>query len=171
VAVRGEKPWPSAGTSRGRPWGIVVAVRGEFSWPPVGSSRWPLTAARELATSAGRVAAAAQCRTRLDELCARPVAHDANRRLLGHLANQADALFSFLTIEGVDATNFRGEQAVRPCVVNRKTWGGNRTWVGAATQGVLTSIIARAGKHGLDPVDYLVGRARSPDPGLAILLG
>lgn len=128
-------------------------------------------AARELATRAERVAAAAACRARLDELCARPVAHDANRRLLKHLANQADALFTFLTIEGVDATNFRGEQAVRPCVVNRKTWGGNRTWIGAATQGVLTSIIATAAKHGLDPVDYLAGRARSPDPGLAILLG
>jgi len=71
-------------------------------------------AARELATPAERVAAAETCRTRLDELCARPVAHDANRRLPEHLANQADALFSFLTIEGVDATNFRGEQAVRP---------------------------------------------------------
>jgi len=128
-------------------------------------------AARELATRAGRVAAAAQCRTRLDELCARPTGCDANRRLLKHLANQADALFTFLTIEGVDATNFRGEQAVRPCVVNRNTWGGNRTWIGAATQGVLTSIIATAAKHGLDPVDYLAARARSPDPGLAILLG
>jgi len=58
-----------------------------------------------------------------------------------------------------------------PCVVNRKTWGGNRTWIGAATQGVLTNIIATAAKHGLDPVDYLAGRAHSPDPGLAILLG
>jgi hypothetical protein len=43
VAVRGEKPWPSVGTFRGRPWGIVVSVPGEFRWPPVGSSRWPLT--------------------------------------------------------------------------------------------------------------------------------
>ena len=43
MAVRGEKPWPSAGTFRGRPWGIVVSVPGEFRWPPVGSSRWPLT--------------------------------------------------------------------------------------------------------------------------------
>jgi hypothetical protein len=43
VAVRGEKPWPSAGTFRGRPWGIVVSIPGEFRWPPVGSSRWPLT--------------------------------------------------------------------------------------------------------------------------------
>jgi transposase len=128
-------------------------------------------AARELATPAERAAAAAQCRARLDELCARPTSCDANRRLLKHLGHQADAMFTFLTVEGIDATNFRGEQAVRPCVVNRKTWGGNRTWAGAATQGVLTSIIATAAKHSLDPVDYLAARARSPDPGLAILLG
>ena len=75
-------------------------------------------------------------------------------------------MFTFLTIEGIDATNFRGEQAVRPCVVlvYRKTWGGSRTWSGANTQGVLTSIIATAGKHGLDVVDYLAARARSPEP-------
>lgn len=128
-------------------------------------------AARDLPTPAERAAAAAECRTRLDELCARPTGCDANRRLLKHLAHQADALFTFLTIDGVDATNFRGEQAVRPCVVNRKTWGGNRTWTGADTQGVLTSIIATAAKHGIDVADYLANRARAPDPGLAILLG
>ncbi len=128
-------------------------------------------AARDLPTPAERAAAATECRARLDSLCARPVGHDANRRLLKHLAHQADALFTFLTVEGIDATNFRGEQAVRPCVVNRKTWGGNRTWAGAATQGVITSIIATAAKHGLDPVDYLAARARAPDPALATLLG
>ncbi|MDQ2815192.1 MAG: transposase [Actinomycetota bacterium] len=46
--------------------------------------------------------------------------------MLKHLANQADALFTFLTVGRCDATNVRGEQAARPCVVNRKTWGGNR---------------------------------------------
>lgn len=128
-------------------------------------------AARDLPTPAERGAAAAQCRSRLDALRARPVGHDANRRLLKHLGNQADALFTFLTVEGIDGTNFRGEQAVRPCVVNRKTWGGNRTWTGARTQGVITSIIATAAKNGVDIVDYLAARARSPDTGLAALLG
>ncbi|MGH9078122.1 MAG: IS66 family transposase, partial [Acidimicrobiales bacterium] len=126
-------------------------------------------AARDLPAEE-RPAAVVDLRGRLADLCARPVSHDANRRLLKHLANQADALFSFLSIEGIDATNFRGEQAVRPCVVNRKTWGGNRTWAGARTQGVITSIIATAAKHGVDPVGYLAARARGPDPGLAVLL-
>jgi hypothetical protein len=54
--------------------------------------------------------------------------------------------------------------------VNRKTWGGNRTWAGARTHGIIVSVIATAAKHGIDAVDYLAARARSPDPGLAVLL-
>ncbi|MGH9181314.1 MAG: hypothetical protein ACRDY5_06330, partial [Acidimicrobiales bacterium] len=43
--------------------------------------------------------------------------NDDNRRLLGHIVHERDALFSFLTTDGVDATNWRGEQAIRPAVV------------------------------------------------------
>lgn len=32
------------------------------------------------------------------------------------------------------ATNWMVEQALRPAVVNRKVWGGNRTWTGARHQ-------------------------------------
>jgi transposase len=127
--------------------------------------------ARDLPTPAERAAAASELRSRLDVLCARPTSNDANRRLLEHLAHQADALFTFLVVEGVEATNWQGEQAVRPCVVNRKTFGGNRTDAGARTQGIITSVIATAAKNGHDVIAYLAARARSPDPGLAILLG
>ncbi len=127
-------------------------------------------AARDLPGAPERAAAAAECRARLDTLCARPTGNDANRRLLKHLTHQADALFTFLVVDGVQATNWQGEQAVRPCVVNRKTFGGNRTETGARTQGVLTSVIATATKHGHDVIGYIAGRARSPDAGLAILL-
>jgi len=127
-------------------------------------------AARELPPSE-RAGAAVDLAARLDRLCARPQTNDANRRLLNHLANQAPHLFTFLAIDGVDATNFQGEQAVRPCAVNRKTFGGNRTWAGARTHGIITSIIATAAKHRIDPVDYLAARARAPDLGLASLLG
>ncbi|MGH9091000.1 MAG: IS66 family transposase [Acidimicrobiales bacterium] len=60
--------------------------------------------------------------------------YDKNRKLVAHLNHEIDALFTFLTHEGVDATNWRDEQAVRPAVGNRKVWGGDRTWRGAATQ-------------------------------------
>jgi len=128
-------------------------------------------AARERPTSDERAAAEAECRRRLDALCGRPVGNDANRRLLKHLAHQGPHLFTFLTTDGVPATNYHGEQAVRPAVVNRKTFGGNRTWAGAATQGTITSVIATAAKNGRDVIAYLAGRARGPDPGLAMLLG
>ncbi len=127
-------------------------------------------AARDL-PEAERASAAAELTLRMAELCAQPQAHDANRRLLAHLAKESDALFTYLGIDGVDATNWKGESGVRPCVVNRKTWGGNRTWRGAKTQGVITSVIATAAKNGVDAIAYLAARARSPDPGLAILLG
>jgi transposase len=129
-------------------------------------------AARNLDAPAKTVAAA-ELAARIDRLVARPVAHDANRRLLKHLAAQAPHLFTFLTAEpaiGVDATNWRAETGIRPAVVNRKTWGGNRTWNGARTQGIIASILRTATQHGHDAVGYLADRARAPDPGLAILL-
>jgi transposase len=89
--------------------------------------------------------------------------HDANRRLVKHLTNEADALFTFLADPAIDATNWRGEQAIRPAVVNRKVWGGNRTWRGAATQGRVMSALRTAVQQGLDPIEFLVRLARAPD--------
>lgn len=127
--------------------------------------------ARDLPSADQRTAAAVELRKRLDELCARPPGCDDNRRLLAHLANQAPHLFTFLAVDGIPATNFHGEQAVRPCAVNRKVWGGNRTWAGADTYGVIVSVLATAAKRGVDGLDYLAARARAPDPGLVTLLG
>jgi transposase len=63
--------------------------------------------------------------------------HAANERLAKHLENHLDDLFTFIREPGVDATNWRAEQAIRPAVVNRKVWGGNRTWNGAEVQAIL----------------------------------
>jgi transposase len=128
-------------------------------------------AARDLLVPAGRAAAVVELRARLDTLCARSPGCDDNRRLLAHLAKQAPHLFTFLTHDHIPATNYHGEQAVRPCAVNRKVWGGNRTWAGADTYGVIVSVLATAAKNGVDGLNYLAARARSPDPGLSALLG
>ena len=53
-----------------------------------------------------------------------------NRRLAAHLRAHAMSWFWFLIDPAIDATNYRAEQALRPAVVNRKVWGGNRTWPG-----------------------------------------
>jgi transposase len=87
------------------------------------------------------------------------------------LAKEAPAMFSFLADDRVDATNWRAEQGIRPAVVNRKVWGGNRTARGGRTQGTVMSVIRTATQHGVDAIDYLTSLARGPDPGLAVLLG
>jgi hypothetical protein len=38
---------------------------------------------------------------------------------------------SFEVIAYQDGTNYHAEQAIRPAVVNRKVWGGNRTLAGS----------------------------------------
>jgi len=65
----------------------------------------------------------------------------ANERLAQHLWNHRTDLLTFLHTAGLDATNWRAEQALRPAVVNRKVWGGSRTWRGAWVQGLLMSVL------------------------------
>jgi transposase len=73
--------------------------------------------------------------------------------LSDHLWNHLEEWFTFLEHPEVEPTNWQGEQAIRPAVVNRKVWGGNRTQAGACAQGVLTSVLEtckRAGRSALD---------------------
>lgn len=76
-----------------------------------------------------------------------------------------DALFTFLRLPGVPATDWMAEQALRPPVVNRKVWGGNRTWRGARHQEPLMTILRTAHQQHrnliLIPTDLL----RSPRAG------
>lgn len=65
----------------------------------------------------------------------------ANERLAKHLHFHRDLLLTFLYFQGLEATNWRAEQALRPAVVARKVWGGNRTPAGAHTQEVLLSVL------------------------------
>lgn len=127
-------------------------------------------AARDLAPEE-RAAAAIELAVRLGELCRASPGHDEVRKFLAHLAKEAPAMFTFLADQDVDATNWRAEQGIRPAVVNRKVCGGNRSDRGAVAQGIMMSVIRTAAQHGVDAISYLASRARSPDPGLAILLG
>jgi transposase len=79
---------------------------------------------------------------RLDALVVPPRQNAANERLAWHLAEHFGEWFGFVEEpELVEATNHRAEQALRPAVVNRKVWGGNRTWAGAEAQAVLSSVL------------------------------
>jgi transposase len=66
----------------------------------------------------------------------------------------------------IAATNHRAEQAIRPAVVNRKVWGGNRTWLGAQAQGILMSVIRTCGQRAIDPFAFLIDVLCSRQPQL-----
>jgi transposase len=74
--------------------------------------------------------------------------YEPNRLLANHILKHAMDWFWFLIDPTIDATNYRAEQAIRPAVVNRKVWGGNRTWAGARAQSVLTSLLVTLAQRG-----------------------
>jgi len=101
---------------------------------------------------------------RTDKLLAMRPTHAPNRRLLQHLTTEREHMFTFLTEQGVQATNWRAEQALRPAIVNRKSWGGNRTANGARTQQITMSVIRTARQQAIDPLDLLASAQRSRQP-------
>jgi transposase len=115
------------------------------------------------------VAEADRLGAQVDKLVAGATRHPPNRRLLNHLAAEREHLFTFLRVPGVQAANWRAEQAIRPAVVTRKTWGGNRTWTGADTWQALTSVLRTATQQGRDPVELLARLLQAPTPIVADL--
>jgi transposase len=79
----------------------------------------------------------------------------ANRALANHLWHHFPSWFTFLTDATVEATNWPAEQAIRPAVVNRKVWGGNRTEAGAQAQGVLTSVLRTCKQQAKQALDFV----------------
>ena len=67
--------------------------------------------------------------------------------LAKHLHKHLEQWFSFVFDPQVEPTNWKAEQAIRPAVVNRKVWGGNRTRTGADTQGILMSVFQTCRRH------------------------
>jgi transposase len=115
------------------------------------------------------VAEADRLGAQIDKLVAGATRYPPNRRLLNHLAAERQHLFTFLRVPGVQATNWRAEQAIRPAVVTRKNWGGNRTWAGADTWQTLTSVLRTATQQAHDPVELLTCLLRAPTPIVANL--
>jgi len=101
---------------------------------------------------------------RTDKLLAIRPTHEPNRRLLSLLQTEREHMFTFLTEPGVQATNWRAEQALRPAIVNRKSWGGNRTPNGARTQEITMSVIRTARQQNIDPLELMATAQRSRVP-------
>jgi transposase len=102
---------------------------------------------------------------RLRELAYPPRVVAEYETLSEHLWRHRDEWFPFLEHPEVEPTNWEAEQAIRPAVVNRKVWGGNRTWAGARAQEVLMSVLQtcqRVGRSGLDFVSQTLRAFRNP---------
>jgi transposase len=92
---------------------------------------------------------------RLLDLTKKPRANAANERLAAHLYRHGEQWFLFLLDPTIPATNYRGEQAIRPAVVNRKVWGGNRTAAGARAQSITMSILQTCKQRAIDAFTYI----------------
>jgi transposase len=86
----------------------------------------------------------------------------ANQRLANHLRHEQPWLFTFLHCPGIDPTNNAAERALRPAVIARKTWGGNRTKAGARAQKILMSVFETCRQQGKDCFQRLTALLRSP---------
>ena len=98
------------------------------------------------------------------ELVRHPKTHAANERFAKFLKKHLDDLFTFLRHPGADATNWRGEQAIRPAVVNRKVWGGNRTEAGALAQSRIMSVMQTCKQRLADPFDFIRRQLTATSP-------
>ena len=103
----------------------------------------------------GLAVARGRLEKRLDRLLAWNLSHFGNRTFRKHLAGHRDEILTFLYAPDIAATNWPAEQAVRPLVVNRKVFGGNRTPAGGHAQEVLGSVFATLAKRSLDTLSFL----------------
>ena len=92
---------------------------------------------------------------RLLDLVRRPRAVPEHATLAKHLWNHLEQWFAFVFDPRIEPTNWKAEQAIRPAVVNRKVWGGNRTATGAKAQGVLMSVLETCRRRAQAAVDHV----------------
>jgi len=92
---------------------------------------------------------------RLDRLLEGNLSHPGNRKFQKHLVNHREEILTFLYEPDIEATNWPAEQALRPLVVNRKVFGGNRTSAGGHAQEVLGSVFATLAQRALDTLSFV----------------
>ena len=155
---------------------LLVRCRNMLDMAVAGAARYPL-AVRSVLKDAlslrdrheemsvhGFAVMRGRIEARADRLLESRLTHEPNVRLQKHLARECGALSTFLHRSDVEATNWRGEQAMRPAVVNRKTSGGSRSDAGAEAQGILPSVFRTARQQGREPVALMVKLQCSPRP-------
>ena len=96
-----------------------------------------------LAVARGRLEA------RLDRVLEACYRWPVNESFANRLYRQRNHFLTFLYCPGIEATNWWAQRALRPAVVTRKVWGGNRTVRGAHTQEILASVLQTCGQQNL----------------------
>ncbi|HEX3997973.1 MAG TPA: hypothetical protein VHX65_05430 [Pirellulales bacterium] len=115
-------------------------------------------------TTSEQAEAGLELSSELDELVRREYCNPSNRRLAGHVRARALNWFWFLIDPTIAATNHEAEQGLRGAVVNRKVWGGNRTWAGAQVQATLMTVLRTCWQRLIPPFGFLVQAICSPPP-------
>lgn len=83
------------------------------------------------------------------------------QRLAKRLAKYGGELLTFVEFEGVPSSNNHAEREVRPAVLMRKASYGSQSQQGAATRGVLMSVLRTLKKRGLDPLNTILDALRN----------
>lgn len=110
----------------------------------------------------GYAVARGRLEKRLDRLLAVRPRGKLCRTFLKHLRKHREQLLTFLYEKNLEATNWPAEQAIRPVVVNRKVFGGNRTQTGAHALEVLASLFATCRQNAIDTLPLLSNILRAP---------
>jgi len=106
-------------------------------------------------SSHGLAVARGRLEKRLDRLLGGNLSHPGNRKFQKHLVSHREEILTFLYEPDLEATNWPAEQAIRPLVVNRKVFGGNRTPAGAHAQEILGSVFPTLAQRGLDTLSLV----------------
>ncbi len=78
--------------------------------------------------------------------------------------NEKRYLYGFLADPGIEISNNRAENAIRPFVVGRKNWLFSDTPKGASASAMLYSLMISAKMNGLNAEEYLTRLLRSSEP-------
>jgi len=103
----------------------------------------------------GLAVARGRLEKRLDRLLEGKLSHPGNHTFQKHLVGHRGEILTFLYDPDIEAMNWPAEQAVRPLVVNRKVFGGNRTAAGGHAQEILGSVFATLTKRAVDTLSFL----------------
>ena len=96
-----------------------------------------------------------------------PVSGSKLAKAVQYALNEKRYLYGFLADPGIEISNNRAENAIRPFVVGRKNWLFSDSPKGAEASAMLYSLLVSAKMNGLNAEEYLVKLFRSDVPVLS----